>query len=42
MNAAIVPTTLASPIPSQPLPIEGPITLHLLVVDNECRYQYSH
>lgn len=33
MNAAIVPTTLASPIPSQPLSIERPTPLHLLVVD---------
>lgn len=35
MNAAIVPTTLASSTPSQPLPIEPPIPLHLLVVDND-------
>jgi DNA-binding NtrC family response regulator len=35
MNAAIVPTTLASPIPGQPLSIEGSIPLHLLVVDSD-------
>lgn len=35
MNAAIVPTTLASSTSSQPRPIEPPIPLHLLVVDND-------
>jgi DNA-binding NtrC family response regulator len=33
MNAAIVPTTLTSPIPIQPVAIGGPVRLHLLVVD---------
>src|SRR5258707_14289982 len=32
MNAAIAPPTLVSPIPSQPLTIEGAVTLNLLVV----------
>ena len=35
MNAAIVPPTLTSPIPDRPLPVEGPIPLHLLVVDSD-------
>jgi DNA-binding NtrC family response regulator len=35
MNAAIVPTTLSSPIPIQPVAIEGPAPLHLLVVDSD-------
>ncbi len=32
MNAAIAPPTLVSPIPSQPLTIEGAVPLNLLVV----------
>ena len=35
MNAAVVPTAHSSPIPIQPLPIEGPVPLHLLVIDND-------
>ncbi len=35
MNAAIVPTTLSSPIPIQPVVIEGPVPLHLLIVDSD-------
>jgi DNA-binding NtrC family response regulator len=35
MNVAVVPTTLASPIPDQPLTIERPTPLNLLVVDND-------
>ena len=35
MNAAIVPTTLASPIPIHPVSIEGTVPLHLLVVDHD-------
>jgi DNA-binding NtrC family response regulator len=35
MNAAVVPATLASPIPIQPVAIEGPVSLQLLVVDSD-------
>ena len=35
MNAAVVPTANSSPIPIQPLAIEGPVPLHLLIVDSD-------
>ncbi len=35
MNAVVVPTTLASLLPIQPVAIEGPVPLHLLVVDSD-------
>ena len=35
MNAAVVPTGNSSPIPIQPLAIEGPVPLHLLIVDSD-------
>lgn len=35
MNAAVVPTTHASPIRIQPVAIEGLVPLHLLVVDSD-------
>jgi DNA-binding NtrC family response regulator len=35
MNAAVVPTTHTSPIPIQPIAIEGLVPLHLLVVDSD-------
>jgi DNA-binding NtrC family response regulator len=35
MNAAVVPTTHSSPIPIHPVAIEGRVSLHLLVVDND-------
>ena len=35
MNAAVVPIAHSSPIPIQPVAIEGPVPLHLLVVDSD-------
>lgn len=35
MNAAVIPTPLVSPISNQPLIIEGPAPLNLLVVDSD-------
>jgi DNA-binding NtrC family response regulator len=35
MNAAVVPTTHSSPIRIHPVAIEGRVSLHLLVVDND-------
>src|SRR5207249_7136918 len=35
MNAAVVPTAHSSPTPIQPIAIEGPVPLHLLVVDSD-------
>jgi DNA-binding NtrC family response regulator len=35
MNAVVVPSTLASPIPIHPVVIEGSVPLHLLVVDSD-------
>ena len=35
MSAAVAPTAHSSPTPIHPVAIEGPIPLHLLVVDND-------